>query len=277
MSKLNNVADYFANHATVLAEELVEFSLRQVTVNIPEVLIMKARTMQQSFFIFFAEAILEENEKIMLEKFKTWNKEFSENQQIIYDQLSSLVKPFAENRLYFSKKVTAICFMHDLSTEETLEVVNRLHYLLDTRLAQSILEYERYKNEINHQNRKEIIELAAPVVPLQHDIAILPLVGSIDQDRAEQIMTKAVPKISSLNIDCLIIDFSGIHKIDTEVAAHIFTITSVLDLLGIQVNITGLRPELAQSIVLSGISFSGLKTYSTVKQAMDTWTNAVRI
>ncbi|KIL53172.1 STAS domain-containing protein [Jeotgalibacillus campisalis] len=277
MSKLTNMASYLADHAAVLADELVEFSLKQITIEIPEAMIERSREVHQSFFLFFGEAILEKNETLMLEKFKKWNQTYSENEQMLYDQVSSLVKPFAENRLYFNRKVTSISFIHELSTEETVEVNNRLNYLLDTRLSLSILAYERYKNEINRQNRKEIIELAAPVVPLQHDIAILPLVGSIDHERAEHIMTIAVPKISSLDIDCLIIDFSGIHKIDTEVASHIFTITSVLDLLGINVNITGLRPEIAQSIVLSDIKFSGLKTYSTVKQAIDTWTKAVRL
>jgi rsbT co-antagonist protein RsbR len=135
--------------------------------------------------------------------------------------------------------------------------------------TETILAYEQYTDSLMKKRQEEIDELSSPIVPIQDGIAILPLVGSISPERAENIMNKAVPKVSQLKTECLIIDFSGIVTIDTEVASHIFNIYNVLRLLGINAIITGLRPELASRVVTAGIDFSSIKTFANVQQAIE--------
>ncbi|PPA68502.1 STAS domain-containing protein [Jeotgalibacillus proteolyticus] len=269
MSKLTPVATYLADHAEPLAEQLIAFSLKKIEIEVPEALVEKSRQLHISFFTFFSQSILLPSEKEAEEQFVQFTKGQQYEQKYVFDQLSTLIKPFAETRSFYNKIVTDICLNFELAVEDILFVANRLNYLLDLRLTNSILDYESYKDEIARRNREEIIELAAPIVPLKSGMAILPLIGSIDQERAEHLLSKAVPKLSTMEVNCLIIDFSGIYKIDNEVASHIFSLLEVLKLLGIDATVTGLRPELAQSIVLSGIDFTGVKTFSSVMQALD--------
>jgi rsbT co-antagonist protein RsbR len=118
------------------------------------------------------------------------------------------------------------------------------------------------------KNQKVITELSSPVVPIQNGVAILPLIGKFDLDRSDHILTYVIPKINELSIESLIIDFSGIATIDTDVAREIFKIKEVLDLIGVNSILTGIRPDLAINVIKAGIDFTSLKTYGTVHQAI---------
>ncbi|PLT32898.1 STAS domain-containing protein [Bacillus sp. V5-8f] len=140
---------------------------------------------------------------------------------------------------------------------------------LDISLTETILAYEEYTDKIIKNRRTEANELSAPVVPIQDGMAVLPLIGSFDHDRAEHLVNKVVPKISELGVECLIIDFFGIVTIDSEVANHIFNVYKVLRLLGIQVIATGIRPDLATKVIGGGMDFSSIRTFANVKQAIE--------
>ncbi|MED4213599.1 STAS domain-containing protein, partial [Priestia megaterium] len=89
-------------------------------------------------------------------------------------------------------------------------------------------------------------------------------------ERAEYILENVISKILEMKIEYLIVDFSGILTIDAIAERYLFDIYSVLRLQGIEVTMTGIRPELAQTVVRNGIDFSSIKTYATVKQAIAT-------
>nr|WP_286182776.1 STAS domain-containing protein [Bacillus sp. ISL-55] len=115
----------------------------------------------------------------------------------------------------------------------------------------------------------EVDLLSTPVVPVQENVSVLPLVGKMDYDRARLIMERAIPLVAKQKVQCLIIDFSGIVTIDATIAKHIFDIHNVLRLLGVDSIATGMRPELAQAAVEGGVDFSNINTFATVKQAID--------
>nr|WP_231618159.1 STAS domain-containing protein [Fictibacillus sp. 23RED33] len=141
--------------------------------------------------------------------------------------------------------------------------------MLDVSINETVLAFERKSEEILEKTRSELRELSTPVVPIENGLAVLPLIGSIDADRTEHLMNFVLPKIPELQVECLIMDFSGIVVMDTEVAGHIFNVYRVLGLLGIEVLVTGLRPALAISAVSEGIDFSSIKTFANVKQAIE--------
>ncbi len=115
----------------------------------------------------------------------------------------------------------------------------------------------------------QINELSATVVPILSGIAVLPLVGSINEERARQLLEIVPEKVQSQNLNCLIIDFSGIFTLDSIVADYLFRINSVLSLLGVRSIITGLRPELAILATNLGINLSSsILTMATVKDAV---------
>ena len=78
--------------------------------------------------------------------------------------------------------------------------------------------------------RKEINELSATLVPVLNGIAILPLIGSIDEDRAKQLLDEVPFKVQEQDINCLIIDFTGIYTLNSVVIDYLFNINSVLSI-----------------------------------------------
>jgi rsbT co-antagonist protein RsbR len=111
-------------------------------------------------------------------------------------------------------------------------------------------------------------ELSVPVVPISADIAVLPLIGEVDTQRAKFIMEKCLKNSSELQLKQLFIDVSGVPMIDTMVAHNLFQIVRALSLIGVKATMTGIRPEIAQTVVALGIDFQEIPTKANLKQAL---------
>ena len=141
----------------------------------------------------------------------------------------------------------------------------------DTRAIQTYVwditkRKETEKNQ--HDMNDEINELSATIVPLIDDVAVLPLRGKIDQDKAMTLLDLIPCKVKDRNVNRLIIDFSGVYTLDRMVIDYLFKITNVLSLLGVRSIITGIRPELAVEAIEVGIDLSTIPTVATVKEAL---------
>lgn len=259
------------HNAVNIARELLEYSLNALPFEVPQAVIDRNLKYQTEFVSFLGKAMEIESEEIVAKEFKEWHKIYVEQSTYMFNKVSSLVAPYPAFRLFFQKKLMNLMEELNLSTKESFFIIGRFNYVLDISLADSIIAYERYNTEKHNQIKKEILELASPVVPLRNGVAVLPLIGSIDLDRTEHLLEHTVPKIGSMNISTLILDCSGIYTVDTEVTTFVFRMSEVLKLLGIQMVLTGLRPELAQKMVQIGTDFSSLITFSSVKTALDTW------
>lgn len=124
----------------------------------------------------------------------------------------------------------------------------------------------------SEQKQKEITklvnELSATVVPLLDGIAVLPLVGSFDEDRARQLFDDLPVKVQNQNVNCLIIDFSGVFTLDSIVTDYLFKIHEVLLLLGVRSIYSGIRPELVLTALQLEKKLTSIQTVSTVKEAL---------
>ncbi|XJZ27617.1 STAS domain-containing protein [Bacillota bacterium Lsc_1132] len=141
--------------------------------------------------------------------------------------------------------------------------------MLDVSHNEMILAFEHLSDVYQEKMQKEMAELSAPIVLIKKDVAVLPLIGVIDSYRASYIMEKVVPKIADLQVEHVITDCSGILTIDLEIVHYLWQLSEVLLLLGVNVIFTGLRQELTQFIVNSGIDMSAIKTFAHVKQALE--------
>ena len=129
---------------------------------------------------------------------------------------------------------------------------------------------ERKATEKKQKEMKnQINELSSTLVPLMDGIAVLPLLGAFDEERAILVLEKVPVNVQKENINCLIIDFSALYNLDSIVAEYIFRINAVLSLLGVRSIITGLRPELALVALQLDMHFNSTPTVSTVKAALD--------
>ncbi|CAH0307254.1 RsbT co-antagonist protein RsbRB [Priestia megaterium] len=130
--------------------------------------------------------------------------------------------------------------------------------MLDISITETVIVFEQVKDEIIKKAQQEVLKLSVPVVRIQDKTAVLPLIGSIDSERAEYILENVILKILEMKVEYLIVDFSGILNIDTIAERYLFDIYSMLRLQGIEVMMTGIRPELAQTVVRNDFDFSSI-------------------
>jgi rsbT co-antagonist protein RsbR len=128
--------------------------------------------------------------------------------------------------------------------------------------------YEKHNHLLIKVANTALDERSVPVVPIVNDIAIIPLVGEIDIHRSKLIMEVSLAEGDHQNLSCIIFDLSGVPMLDSIVADQFFKITQALRLTGINVIFTGIRPEIAQTIIKLGLDFSKIKTYSHLQQAL---------
>lgn len=138
----------------------------------------------------------------------------------------------------------------------------------EKKAIQSILRDITPRKETERKLKKVIGEVSTPIVPVADGIAVLPLVGVIDEVRADQLIELIPQKTQNYPIRYLIIDVSGIYNIDTVVAKFLFKINSIVGLLGISLIFTGVRPELAYKAVEARSDITTLKTMANVQQAL---------
>lgn len=270
MNPIERFANHLIENAETISKEIVEYNLKKLEIQLPDEIIEQSVQTNKQFLEFLGKTLNLSKEEVA-EKFLEWHKGIQANQpkyEFSYDEIASILRPYAETRLQLIEMLTKVSIGEGLTTEEVVQVNNRLSYLLDLSMTETMIDRERQANEVNKKNQEIITDLSSPVVPLEEGMAILPLIGEFDFDRSDHIMTHVIPKISELRIKTLIIDFSGIATIDAEVASRIFNVNKVLRLIGIKTMLTGIRPDLAINVINAGIDFSKLNTYGTVQQAI---------
>ncbi|PLR77361.1 anti-anti-sigma factor [Bacillus sp. V3-13] len=268
MNSISTVAKYLTENANSLAIEIVDEILDKFEFTVPEEEIKQAIVVYKEFIGFLGQALISTEMKVP-DGLIEWSKRNGEREAALMGRISSIIGRYPDTRLVFSERINKIILSFGLSAEDVIFVNKRLNLMLDISITETIIAFERLTDNILKTRQGQINELSAPIVPIQEGVAVLPLIGSVDFERAEHLLNKVVPKIPQLRVECLIIDFSGIVTIDAEVAGHIFNIYDVLRLLGINVIMTGIRPELATKVVHRGIDFSSFTTYSNVMQAIE--------
>ncbi|MGQ9627109.1 MAG: GAF domain-containing protein, partial [Anaerolineae bacterium] len=112
-------------------------------------------------------------------------------------------------------------------------------------------------------------ELSTPLVPLTKEILLLPLVGSIDSQRAQQIMSTLLEGVAGRRARAVIIDITGVPMVDSRVANHLIQAARAAELLGAEVILVGITPQVAQTIVELGIDLSELTPRSELQDGIE--------
>ena len=113
-----------------------------------------------------------------------------------------------------------------------------------------------------------MLELSTPVVRLWDGIIAVPLVGTLDSARTQLVMEKLLDTLVATGADHAVIDITGVPTVDTEVAQHLLKTVSAARLLGAECTISGIRPQVAQTIVSLGIEFGDIATKATLADAL---------
>ncbi|MBV6737645.1 STAS domain-containing protein [Priestia megaterium] len=162
---------------------------------------------------------------------------------------------------------------NDFSLDAFYQIISHFNSIVDNAIQFVSKSYVKdYTEKINYA-QYAIDELSVPVVRMTEDIGILPLVGDLDTKRAQYLMESALEKGSQYKLEWLIIDLSAVPIIDTMVADQLFKVIAGLQLLGIEVVISGIRPEIAQTMVNLGIKVEEVRSFSSLHQAVQ-YTNS---
>lgn len=113
-------------------------------------------------------------------------------------------------------------------------------------------------------------ELSAPLIPVFDNIMVMPLVGTIDTERAKQIMENLLMGVVKHRAEVVLIDITGVPVVDTMVAHHIIRASEAVRLVGAKCLLVGIRPEIAQTIVTLGIDLSQLITKNSLQKGIET-------
>jgi rsbT co-antagonist protein RsbR len=117
------------------------------------------------------------------------------------------------------------------------------------------------------RQQQELLELSTPVVVLWEGVLALPLIGTLDSARTQVVMESLLQKIVETGAGIAIIDITGVPTVDTLVAQHLLKTVSAARLMGADCIISGIRPQIAQTIVHLGVNRTDVITKSTLADA----------
>jgi len=269
MNLIIDFSKYINENVESLANEVVEGVLHRMKLDIPEWEKDQAVSMYVELFSFLGESFINEGKESVPDTVITWSKKNAAMQVSSSKEISEIVVRYPPTREVFNEIVTQISIELGLSLKENALILKRINIMLDISLSETVFAFERLLNEAREETQKQMAALSAPLIPIKDDVVVLPLIGNIDFYRANYIMEQVLPKIGELDINHVIVDFSGIFNIDEAIAEHLDQMGTMLKLMGIHVIATGLRPELAQTVVNSRINFAELETFANVKRALE--------
>ncbi|MEV6305022.1 STAS domain-containing protein [Actinoplanes sp. NPDC051861] len=128
--------------------------------------------------------------------------------------------------------------------------------------------YVRVRETLIADQAEQLLELSTPVVKLWDGVVAVPLVGTLDSARAQVVMERLLQTLVDTGSPYAIIDITGVPAVDTQVAQHILKTVVAARLMGADCIISGIRPQIAQTIVALGIEFGDIATKSTLADAL---------
>jgi rsbT co-antagonist protein RsbR len=139
--------------------------------------------------------------------------------------------------------------------------------LLDRLGLLTVESFVKSREELIQRQQREMMELSTPVVQLWENILALPLIGTLDSERTQVVMESLLHKIVETGASIAIIDITGVPTVDTLVAQHLLKTVAAARLMGADCIISGIRPQIAQTIVHLGVNLSDVTTKASLADA----------
>jgi rsbT co-antagonist protein RsbR len=127
--------------------------------------------------------------------------------------------------------------------------------------------YQQAREAVIARQQEELIELSTPVVQLWEGILALPLIGTLDSERTQVVMENLLERLVATSSSLAVIDITGVPTVDTLVAQHLLKTVAAAQLMGADCIISGIRPQIAQTIVHLGIDLSTVATKASLADA----------
>ena len=147
------------------------------------------------------------------------------------------------------------------------EMLWDLTILLDKLGLYTTEVYQESRESVIHRQQQELMELSTPVVQLWDEVLALPLIGTLDSNRTQFVMESLLQRVVETGARIAIIDITGVPTVDTLVAQHLMKTVAATRLMGADCIISGIRPQIAQTIVHLGVNLQDIITKATLADA----------
>lgn len=202
------------------------------------------------------------------------------------DHLTTDIEDFSERLVhlgwplsYLTDGLTTfrrVVFDFILSQNEKIEtdyfsvILDKVNDWVDPIINKLVNEYSGNWEHTVSLQRVALQELSAPLIPVMRNITIMPLIGTIDTERAKLIMENLLQGVIKHNAEVVLIDITGVPVVDTMVAHHLIQAAEAVRLIGSNCILVGIRPEIAQTIVNLGIDLTRFPTRSSLRKGFET-------
>jgi rsbT co-antagonist protein RsbR len=140
---------------------------------------------------------------------------------------------------------------------------------LGDNMAQwTVTTYQKAREGVIARQQQELLELSTPVIKLWEGVLAVPMIGTLDSSRTQLVMEALLQRIVETESGLAIIDITGVPTVDTLVAQHLLKTVTAIRLMGAECIISGIRPQIAQTIVHLGIDLNGITTKATLADAL---------
>jgi rsbT co-antagonist protein RsbR len=140
--------------------------------------------------------------------------------------------------------------------------------LVDQLGLHTVRTFQKAREEVINRQQEELLELSTPVVKLWDGILALPIIGTLDSARTQIVMESLLQRIVDTGSETAIIDITGVPTVDTLTAQHLLKTVAAIRMMGADCVISGIRPQIAQTIVHLGVDLQGLVTKATLADAL---------
>ncbi|MGV9766577.1 STAS domain-containing protein [Micromonospora tulbaghiae] len=168
----------------------------------------------------------------------------------------------------FALKDALLELMEEEKGDETLRDFVSFSALVDQMGLFTFETFVRARESLIADQAEQLLELSTPVVKLWEGVVAVPLVGTLDSARAQVVMERLLQTLVDTGSPYAIIDITGVPAVDTQVAQHILKTVVAARLMGADCIISGIRPQIAQTIVALGIEFGDIATKASLADAL---------
>jgi rsbT co-antagonist protein RsbR len=140
--------------------------------------------------------------------------------------------------------------------------------LVDRLGLHTVAAFQKTREEVINRQQEEMLELSTPVVKLWDGVVALPMIGTLDSARTQIVMESLLQRIVETGSEIAIIDITGVPTVDTLVAQHLLKTVTAIRLMGADCIISGIRPQIAQTIVHLGVELEGVTTKASLADAL---------
>ena len=140
--------------------------------------------------------------------------------------------------------------------------------LIDALALHTVATFQKSREDVIIRQQEDLLELSTPVVKLWDGVLALPMIGTLDSARTQVVMESLLLRIVETGAEMAIIDITGVPTVDTLVAQHLIKTVTAIRLMGADCIISGIRPQIAQTIVHLGVDLGGVTTKATLADAL---------